>query len=203
MKHQVVIVGAGPAGLAFARALSGTDLDVLIVERLGHAELADPAIDGRDIALTHLSIKILKELGAWSRIPPESVSAVKEARVIDGTSPYFLHFDHRKVCDDALGYIVSNHLIRKALFDEVQTLPNVELLTDTAAVSVATDREKALVQLSNGETVEASLVVAADSRFSETRRKAGISSAIRDFGQVVIDIYEDMTGIRLRLPKDE
>lgn len=186
MKHQVVIIGAGPAGLAFARSLAGTDLDVLIVERLKRAELADPPIDGRDIALTHLSIRILKEFGAWSRIPPESISAIKEARVLDGTSPYFLHFDHSKVGDDALGYIISNHLIRKALFEEVQTLPNVQLVTELAVTSVNTSSTNASVLLSNGETVETELVVAADSRFSETRRKAGISSVIRDFGRVVI-----------------
>jgi len=186
MNQQVVIIGAGPAGLAFARSLVGTGLDVLIIERLERAELADPAIDGRDIALTHLSIRILKELGVWSRIPPESISAVKEARVLDGTSPYFLHFDHRKVCDDALGYIVSNHLIRKALYEEVQTHPDIQLVTGVAATSLNTNGGNASVALSNGETVEAALVVAADSRFSETRRKAGISAAIRDFGQVVI-----------------
>jgi ubiquinone biosynthesis UbiH/UbiF/VisC/COQ6 family hydroxylase len=186
IKYDVVIIGGGPAGLSFARSLANTDLNIVIIEKLAKESLADPVFDGRDIALTHLSVKLLKELGAWSRIPSDCISPIKEARILDGTSSYFLHFDHRKACHDALGYLVSNHLIRKVLYEEVETLSNVRLITDIAVTSVNTDSEKASVLLSNGETIESVLVVAADSRFSETRRIAGISATMRDFGQVVI-----------------
>lgn len=40
--------------------------------------------------------------------------------------------------------------------------------------------------LEDGRKLSASLVIAADSRFSETRRKMGISAAMTDFGRVVI-----------------
>ena len=186
MKYDVIIIGAGPAGLSFACSLAKTDLNVVIIEKLPEKTLADPAFDGRDIALTHLSAKLLKNLGAWSRIPSDCISPIKEARVLDGTSSYFLHFDHRKVCHDALGYLVSNHLIRKTLYEEVGTIPNVKLITDIAVTSVSTDNQGASVFLSNGETIEAALIVAADSRFSETRRKVGMSATMRDFGQIVI-----------------
>jgi ubiquinone biosynthesis UbiH/UbiF/VisC/COQ6 family hydroxylase len=186
MKYDVIIIGGGPAGLSFASSLANTDLNVVIIEKLARDALADPPIDGRDIALTHLSIKILKELGAWSRIPSDSISSIKEARILDGVSPYFLHFDHRKVCHDALGSLIPNHLIRKALYEEVETIPSVQLITDVAVTSVNTNSEGASVLLSNSETIEASLIVAADSRFSENRRKVGISATMRDFGQVVI-----------------
>jgi len=186
MKYDVIIIGAGPAGLSFACSIADTNLNVVIIDKLARKVLADPTFDGRDIALTHLSVKLLKELGAWSHLPTDSISPVKEARVLDGTSSYFLHFDHRKVCHDALGYLVSNHLIRKALYDEVVTLSNIQLITDVTVASINTDSEGASVLLSNGETVDAALIVAADSRFSETRRKAGISAAMRDFGQVAI-----------------
>ncbi len=86
MKYDIVIIGGGPAGLSFARSLANTDLNIVIIERSARKNLADPAFDGRDIALTHLSVKLLKELGAWSRIPSDCISPIKEARVLDGTS---------------------------------------------------------------------------------------------------------------------
>ncbi|HIM04011.1 MAG TPA: FAD-binding protein, partial [Gammaproteobacteria bacterium] len=67
MKKDIVIVGAGPAGLSFASSLESTGLRVLVVEKCSGATLADPPVDGRDIALTHLSRKILSELGVWDR----------------------------------------------------------------------------------------------------------------------------------------
>lgn len=186
MKCDVIIIGAGPAGLSFACSLANTGLNVVIIEKLSKKTLAAPACDGRDIALTHLSVKLLKKLGAWSHLPTDAISPIKEARVLDGTSSYFLHFDHRKVSHDALGYLVSNHLIRKSLYKAVNKLPNVKLITDVSVTSTSADSEGASVLLSNGEMIETDLIVAADSRFSETRRKAGISAAMRDFGQVVI-----------------
>ncbi len=183
---DVIVVGAGPAGLSFARTLAGTGLNIILVEKLQEKVLADPPMDGRDIALTHLSVEILKELDVWPMFSAGSISAIREARVLDGHSPYFLHFDHHDTDKTALGYIVSNHLIRKALYESLDEFPNIRLITDVEATSVTTGNGGACVHLSNGQSLTGSLIVAADSRFSETRRKMGISAAMHDFGRTVI-----------------
>jgi len=186
MNYDIIIVGAGPAGLSFARSLANTELRIALIEKQSEQQLAAPEFDGRDIALTHLSVRILKELGIWARFAPDERPPIKEARVLDGTSPYCLNFDGPGDANHALGFIVSNHVIRKALFDEVQTLGNVEILTDLTVTSVATDDSEATVVLSDGGTMQARLVVAADSRFSETRRMLGISASMHDFGRVCV-----------------
>lgn len=186
MKHDVTIVGAGPAGLSFARSLADTGLQVLMIEKRSSTELSAPAFDGRDIALTHRSVKILKELGIWSRIDADAIGPIRQARVLDGTSPYCLNFDRGNEFVEPLGYIISNHLIRKAFYEEVETAANVDMITDVAVTSVATNSNNALAVLSNGETIESHLIVAADARFSETRRMMGIPTSMRDFGRVAI-----------------
>lgn len=186
MNYDVIIVGAGPAGLSFARSLANTGLQIALIEKQTEQQLAAPEFDGRDIALTHLSVKILKELGIWARFQADERPPIKEARVLDGTSPYCLSFDGKKDSIDALGFIVSNHVIRRALFDEVQTFDNLEILTDLAVMFVATNDSEATVVLSDGKTMQARLVVAADSRFSETRRMLGISASMHDFGRVCV-----------------
>jgi len=184
--RDITIIGAGPAGLSFARCLSKTGLQVAIIEKQSEEQLAAPEFDGRDIALTHQSVSILKELGIWSRFAPDDKAPIKEARVLDGTSPYALSFDSHNENVDVLGYLVSNHDIRKALFDEVQTLENVEIHAGLAVTSVATDNNKASIVLSDGQTMQSKLIVAADSRFSETRRMLGIAASMHDFGRVCI-----------------
>lgn len=186
MNYDIIIVGAGPAGLSFARSLGDTGLRIAVIEKQTEAELADPEFDGRDIALTHQSLRILRELGIWSRFREEDRPAIREARVLDGKSPYTLDFDARKDSLDALGYIVSNHVIRRALFEEVATLANVELFAEVAVTGINTSGTLADVTMSTGETLHARLVVAADSRFSETRRMAGIAASMHDFGRVCI-----------------
>ena len=57
---DIIVVGAGPAGLGFARALEPTGLRIALIERQAEAELASPPVDGREIALTHRSVATLK-----------------------------------------------------------------------------------------------------------------------------------------------
>lgn len=186
MNHDVLIVGAGPAGLAFARSLAPMGLKVALVEKNSAQAISDPKPDGRDIAMTHLSKRILEQLGVWQTFDPEAISFIREARVVDGTSPYPLSFDGDGPSGEPLGYLVSNHLIRKALFDSVKDLAAVEIITDKAVETLTTDASGGTLELSDGSRLRAPLVVAADTRFSETRRKMGISADLHDFGRVAI-----------------
>ncbi len=179
---DVVVIGAGPAGLGFVRSLKGSGLKVAVVERLSEAVLADPPEDGRDIALTHASEDIMEKLGMWAHIPTDTCGVIRDAKVVNGRSNYALHFASSGSGKDYLGRIVPNHLIRRAAYAEVKDLPDVTLICDTAVEEVSTGQ----VGLSDGRVLKAALVVAADSRFSETRRKMGIGAEMEDFGRVVI-----------------
>ena len=58
--YDVIIVGAGPAGLSFACSLLVLNLKVLLVEKSTLPSIANPKPDGRETALTHNSLKILQ-----------------------------------------------------------------------------------------------------------------------------------------------
>ncbi|MBL4793547.1 MAG: FAD-dependent monooxygenase, partial [Citromicrobium sp.] len=90
---DIIVVGAGPAGLAFTRALADSGLSIALVERQPADVLAAPPVDGREIALTHRSVATLEKLGAWGRIPPDEIFALRAARVYNGRSPLALGFD--------------------------------------------------------------------------------------------------------------
>ena len=184
--YDILIIGAGPAGLSFARSLADLPLKVVVVERSSQSTLADPPEDGREIALTHLSAKLMKEAGAWQRIPEDGISPIEAARVFDGQSSYSLDFDNETEKLDALGYLVPNHLIRKAYYEETSSHTQIEIRTESVVEEVNTDDEYGYVTLNNGDVLQARLVVAADTRFSETRRKMGLSATMRDFSRTAI-----------------
>ena len=185
-EYDVTIVGAGPAGLSFACSLIDLNLKVLVVDKSNEESISNPKPDGRETALTHNSLKILQKLGVWDLIDPTSVSPLKEAKVFDGDSDSLLNFAAKKSSIGALGYLVPNNLIRQALYKKASSSDNLTIINKISVESVKTSVSDAEVSLSNGEKINSKLVVAADSRFSEIRRKMGISSTMKDFSKVMI-----------------
>lgn len=183
-KCDVAIIGAGPVGLALARALSAQGLRSVVLEKQPLEAISSPQPDGRDIALTHLSRKILGEMGIWNAIPQDEVSPIVKAQVFDGG--FDNHMDMHSDTEDALGFIVSNHLIRRAIYDSVSKDAHITLLTGCMADDIRIDTHGCRVKLSLGGTLSARLLVIADSRFSATREQLGIPAAKHDFSKVMM-----------------
>ncbi len=183
---DIIVIGAGPAGLGFARALDGAGLEIALIESQSEKVLQNPPEDGRDIALTHTSEAIMQDLGMWAHIPADQVGTIRDAKVLNGASPFALHFASRGSGAEYLGRIVPNHLIRQAAYAVVRDQEGVSLLTDSEVVEVSTDNMRGSVGLKDGRALDAALIIAADSRFSTTRRKMGIAAHSTDFGRTVI-----------------
>jgi ubiquinone biosynthesis UbiH/UbiF/VisC/COQ6 family hydroxylase len=187
MIFDIAIIGAGPVGIAFACSFAKTNMKIAIIEKQSKKILANPKIDGREIALTHRSADILKELNVWQSIPAKLITTIKEARVLNGNSKYFLDFTHQELQKECLGYLIPNNLIRKYLYKRLTNLSNVTLMDEVSCISIDTsNNEYSSIQLSNGKKIKASLVVASDSRFSESRTLMGISAFIHDFNKNMI-----------------
>lgn len=185
MRYDIAIVGAGPAGLSFARALGDAGLRVALIERQHVAQLEDPGFDGREIALTQLSARLMRELGQWQQIDPAQISPLRKARVLNGPSSFAMVVEP-DAGHDELGYLVPNHLIRRAAFAVVKDSPHITLLPGRNVRSIRRSADGAHLTLDNGDALEATLAIAADSRFSETRRAMGIPATMHDFGRTMM-----------------
>ncbi|WP_353642620.1 5-demethoxyubiquinol-8 5-hydroxylase UbiM [Mesorhizobium sp. WSM2239] len=185
-RFDIVVVGAGPVGLSFAASLAQSKLKVAVVEQQSLERLADPAFDGREIALTHTSIRILREIGAWDAIPASDKSPIQGARVLNGSSAFALCFDPPSGSGEPLGVLVPNWRIRDALFKIVRSQDHARLLCGYSVVDAANSHNGAVMTLSDGRQLTARLLVAADSRLSATRDLLGIGADINRLGKSML-----------------
>ena len=186
MKYDIIIIGSGPVGLSLAKALSLLDLRICIVDQQSEAILSSPLDDGREVAITHLSKKILSELGSWQLIDEESIALIKEAKVLNGLSPYSLHFSHQETDQSTLGHLIPNRLIKAAAYKVIQNLENIHCMTETKVKEFSINDTGTLVTLDSGETIDSDMIIAADGRLSGSRRQMGIPAEVKDFGKTVI-----------------
>ena len=186
MTHDVLIIGAGPVGLCLAKALADQSLKVALVERQPESALADPGFDGREIALTHASMRLMRQLDLGRHIPEDAIAPLRNAQVMNGASPHHMRVDGALVGQEQLGCLIPNHLIRRAAWLAVQDTPGITLHAGAQVTAVHADSQQAWVQLQDGARLQTRLLVAADSRFSETRRALGMDADMHDFGKSML-----------------
>ena len=196
---DVLIVGAGPAGLSLATSLAQAGFTATVVEQQSDSTLAAPAPDGREIALTHPSRDTLQRLGSWGLLAGHEVGTICEAQVHDGPlgqhSALQLNTPQtpEAAAPGALGFIVPNHALRRTAYAVTARTPGVQIVTQAQVTRAATlpghaelDYVPAGTTGAPPQRLTAPLLVAADSRFSATRRQLGIGAQMTDFGRTVI-----------------
>ena len=187
MNVDIVIVGAGPSGLCLARSLSGQGLTIVVIEQQSLDAISNPAFDGREIALTQRSASTMKDIGLWQLIEPQAISQLRDAKILDGRSQFEMLIPHQLSKYQELGWLISNHAIRKAAYDATQEANEINhditLIPGRKVIKVKTNLPMAGVVLDDETEISAKLVVAADNRFSTTRRMMGIAADMHDFGR--------------------
>ena len=170
---DVAVVGAGMVGLVFGCALARAGLRAVLIDRVAPETAVAAEFDGRASAIAYASQRMLDSVGLWHRIAPRA-QPILEIRVSDGASPLFLHFDHADLGAAPLGYLVENRDIRAALHAARGRLPDLTLIAPAAITNIERGAGHARITLSDGRTVRAQLVVAADGVRSPTREAAGM-----------------------------
>lgn len=185
---DIVISGGGIAGLCAAAAFGGRGYRVLCVDPAPPVMAeADPKSDLRTTAFLQPSIKVLEQAGLWQRFMAHAMP-LQVMRIVDAGGPMpeprVSHdFNAADISDQPFGWNLPNWLLRRECVARLQDLPNVEFCPGVGTARLTTRESAALVDLSDGRRVAASLLIAADGRNSPMRQALGIEVKTTRFGQ--------------------
>jgi 2-octaprenyl-6-methoxyphenol hydroxylase len=167
---DILIMGAGPAGLSLALALVHHGFGVRVIDRITPETLADTAFDGRASALATTSWQMLQNLGLADRLWREACP-IDRIAVSDGLRKGALDFDAGV---DGMGVMLPNSLLRSALYEAAMADGDIDLVMAADIAHRSVDAHRATVALADGRIFTASLLVGAEGRISPTRDLAGI-----------------------------
>ncbi|WP_293880776.1 FAD-dependent monooxygenase [Sphingomonas sp.] len=180
---DVLILGGGLVGLTAALALNAHGLTSVVVDPTDPAGTANAAFDGRASAIASASWRMLQAVGVASRLEGQGCK-IRRIEVRDGLTRNPLDFTPTD--GEALGTMVENRLVRRALYETVLGAKHVSLKAPGRAVSVTRGPDGVHATLDDGSTVAADLLIAADGRNSSTRTAAGIRTATWKYDHVAI-----------------
>ncbi len=181
---EVIVVGAGPAGLTAAIALAAAGVETALIAK------APGRLDNRTTALLAGSVAALEALKAWEACRAQA-AALRAIRLVDDT-PRLLRapevmFTASEIGLEAFGYNVENRHLLAALEARADALAHLTRI-DEAAETIEIGDEQVTVALANGRRISARLVIGADGRKSVCRAAAGIATDAHRYSQAALTL---------------
>jgi 2-octaprenyl-6-methoxyphenol hydroxylase len=182
---DVLIGGAGFAGLALAIALRqglGPSFSVTVAD----PALTGAAKDGRASAIVAAARRLFETIGVWQKVEAQPIldMVVTDSRLSDVVRPVFLTFEGDVGPGEPFAHMIENAALLAALVEKAKD-EGVTLRT-AAVADLAFTNDRVSVRLSDGDTLAARLLIAADGARSAIRERAGIASQGFSYGQSAI-----------------
>ena len=182
---DVLVAGAGYVGLATAVSLKQA--------RPGfHVAIVDAAPAGvwerdtRASAIAAAACRMLDRMGCWAEIAPEAQAitdmVITDSRAADPVRPVFLTFDGEVAPGEPFAHMVANKVLNGALRRRAAEL-GIDIIEGVAVQSFETGVASTRVHLTDGVSMAARLLVAADGVNSKLRDMAGIKTVRWEYGQ--------------------
>ena len=188
-RFDIVISGAGFAGVALALALRQAADDALTVAVLDRAKPGAATADLRAFAISAGSVHLLQTLGIWPLIESEA-QPVTAINITGGKleSPIrqtLLSYDNHTEFGEPASYIVPAARLRDALMVTAQAAGLV-IIPETVPSQLTVTTAGIEIVCAGGQTFSAQLGVASDGRRSSLRDLAGIKTVGWTYPQTAI-----------------
>jgi len=187
---DILISGAGPAGLTLAALLGRTGFKVVLID----AETPAPAdydekTSGRTAALLTGSVNVLKATGIWNDLTPHA-TPLQTMRIVDDSQPgaaqVKTEFKASDIGHTEFGFNIPNAILKSTLSARVAKTPNVTHLAPARLKNYTIEKQKVVATLEDGTTLRAPLIIGTDGRGSVVRAVANIDAKKHDYEQMAM-----------------
>ncbi|MBI1835281.1 MAG: FAD-dependent monooxygenase [Burkholderiales bacterium] len=186
IRADVCVVGDGAVGRAAALGFSQAGLRVALVGAGAQVPAADvqASWDVRVFALNQLAFSLLDTLKVWGALDQSRIAPVAEMKVMDAATDAdgAIGFDAYGACMDELAWIVEDRNLNAALASALRFAPHVQQLVGLGR-TLSTTADGVQVQLEDGRSVQAALLVGADGAQSWVRAQCDIGLDYRSYYQ--------------------
>lgn len=180
---DIAIAGAGLAGRTLAMLLAQTGLHCVLIDTTPLMTGAQPSrVDPRALAITPATRSILLSINIWQRLSADRIGRFERMQVWDDASGGQILFNSADVCAPELGYIVEQSVLQSLLEQACAYLPACTLLNDRIT-AIDNRNDGVTLQLGNGGTLGARLLVGADGSQSPVRQLAGLEYHRHEYQQ--------------------
>ncbi|MBX9977829.1 MAG: FAD-dependent monooxygenase [Alphaproteobacteria bacterium] len=181
-----VVLGAGLVGAVIAKHLSDSGLNIGVVEAQ-NLEATPSLQDGRTTAISYGSAQILKEAGLWDVLSPH-VNPIASIKVFEANTASSLTFNQKELngCDDPMGYMIDNALLRQTFQDAILTHKDLTLKHGVTVQKFTQNHHNMVLTLSDNTQVTTKLVVASEGRHSPSRAQFAITATQKEYGQTAM-----------------
>lgn len=172
---EVAIVGGGHAGCMLAALLARNGISSLCIDQDDPSQTLQESFDGRTTAISFGSRHVIDAAGAWDALQNDAC-AIRDIHIMESGSPTLLRFLADDTGKDAFGWIVENSKLRQSLYAALRSLKLATHIAPARVSGFDRDEDGITVNLQDGRSARATLVVGADGRNSFTRDWMGIDT---------------------------
>lgn len=176
-QYDFAVVGGGIVGKASALAMAQLGYSAVHIAPDLHQTIAlEPSFGQRIYALSPSTKHLLSELNVWNGLDHSRIQAVRDMRIYGDRGQQYdqLHFSAFEAGRPELAWIAESDLIEATLTQAIRFSKNLQSIEASVDQVGFEPTVPPTLTLSNGQTIQAKLVIAADGANSPLRKSVGI-----------------------------
>ena len=182
ISFDCIVIGGGLSGLTTTLALSKIGLSVAIIDKTSLKMAKKNEGDQRTTAVSASGKKVFEALDVWDSLK-KGAEPILDIVVSEKGKKGHLSFDHQTVGTEPMGHILNNIELKNSLISSIRSQKNIQLFPFKSLNNFFPETGAVTIDLNDGSSYEAALLVAADGRNSDGRRIAKIKSTNIDYNQ--------------------